>query len=77
VVAEALRNGEISENDLAERLTNDERVPLDFIEISSVLNNPQRFAASAPEQVEIFAEEVGKWTKRFPESKNIVPEALL
>jgi len=77
VVAEALRNGEISENDLAQRLADDERVPLDFNEISAVLNNPRRFAASAPEQVEIFAEEVGKWTERFPEAKNLVPEALL
>jgi adenylosuccinate lyase len=77
LVAEALRNGEISENDLAQRLADDDRVPLNFSEISDVLNNPRRFAASAPEQVEIFAEEVGKWTKRFPEAKNLVPEALL
>ena len=75
-VAEALRNGEVSENDLAQRLADDDRVPLDFSEIADVLNNPQRFAASAPEQVEIFAEEVLKWTKRFPEAKNLVPEAL-
>jgi adenylosuccinate lyase len=77
LVAEALRNGEISENDLGQRLADDDRVPLDFSEISDVLNNPRRFGASAPEQVEIFAEEVGKWTKRFPEAKNLVPEALL
>ena len=77
VVAEALRNGEQSENDLAQRLADDERVPLDLQEIMAVLNDPQRFAASAPEQAEKFAEEVGKWTKRFPEAKELVPEALL
>jgi len=50
---------------------------LDLQEIMAVLNDPQRFAASAPEQAEKFAEEVGKWTKRFPEAKELVPEALL
>ena len=77
LVAEALRNGEIIENNLAQRLANDDRVPLDFSEISEVLANPQRFVALAPEQVEIFAEEVRNWTKRFPEAKMVIPELLI
>ena len=77
VVAEALRNDEIIENDLARRLADDDRVPLDFTEVLSILNNPHRFVASAPEQVEVFVKEVGKWTKRFPEAKTVVPEPLL
>jgi len=76
-VAESLRTGEKSENDLAQRLADDERIPLDLQEILAVLNDPKRFAASAPEQAEKFAEEVGKWTKRFPEAKELVPETLL
>ncbi|MED6340597.1 MAG: adenylosuccinate lyase, partial [SAR324 cluster bacterium] len=76
-VTKAIRNGDISENDLAQRLADDELVPLDFNEISAILNNPRHFAALAPEQVEIFAKEVKKWTKRFPEAKNLTSEALL
>ena len=74
---EAMRNGDVCENDFAQRLANDELVPLDFKEISAVLNNPQHFAALATEQVEIFAKEVRKWTKRFPEAKNVTSETLL
>ena len=74
---EAMRNGDVCENDFAQRLANDELVPLDFKEISAVLNNPQHFAALATEQVEIFAKEVRKWTKRFPEAKNVTSEKLL
>ena len=76
-VTEAMRNGDMCENDFAQRLANDELFPLDFKEISAVLNNPQHFTALATEQVEIFAKEVRKWTKRFPEAKNITSETLL
>ena len=77
VVAEKLQKDELSQNDLAQRLAEDERVPLDLQEIEAVLNDPERFAASAPEQAETFAEKVEKWTGRFPESKIIVPEELI
>jgi len=76
-VADALRNGDLGENDLSQRLADDERVPLDLQEIEAVLNDPERFAASAPEQAEAFANQVRKWTERFPEAKKLVPQALL
>jgi len=76
-VADALRNGDLGENDLSQRLADDERVPLDLQEIEAVLNDPERFAASAPEQAEAFANQVRKWTERFPEAKKLVPQVLL
>ncbi|HBD29638.1 MAG TPA: adenylosuccinate lyase, partial [Deltaproteobacteria bacterium] len=76
-VADALRNGDLGENDLSQRLADDERVPLDLQEIEVVLNDPERFAASAPEQAEAFANQVRKWTERFPEAKKLVPQVLL
>ena len=76
-VADALRNGDLGENDLSQRLADDERVPLDLQEIEAVLNDPERFAASAPEQAEAFANQVRKWTELFPEAKKLVPQALL
>ena len=76
-VADALNNGDLGENDLSQRLADDERVPLDLQEIEAVLNDPDRFAASAPEQAEAFASQVRKWTERFPEAKKLVPQVLL
>ena len=76
-VADALRNGDLGENDLSQRLADDKRVPLDLQEIEAVLNDPENFAAFAVEQAENFAAQVGKWTERFPEAKKLVPQALL
>ena len=76
-VADALRSGDLGENDLSQRLADDERVPLDLQEIKTVLNDPERFAAFAPEQAEAFANQVRKWTERFPEAKKLVPQVLL
>jgi adenylosuccinate lyase len=76
-VSENLRKSGHSENDFAQRLAEDERIPLELNEIEAVLNDHERFAASAPEQAETFAKSVEKWTNRFPEAKNIVPEELL
>lgn len=76
-VADALRNGNLGENDLSQRLADDERVPLDLQEIEAVLNDPENFAGFALEQAENFATQVGKWTERFPEAKKLVPQVLL
>jgi len=76
-VADALRNGDLGENDLSQRLADDERVPLDLQEIEEVLNDPGNFAGFALEQAENFAAQVGKWTERFPEAKKLVPRVLL
>ena len=76
-ILEGLRKGEIYENDLAKRLSEDELFPLDYEEISSVLENSKSFVASAPEQVKKFAKEVNKWVERFPKAKSLEPKTLL
>jgi len=76
-VTEDLNKGEIAVNDLAQRIANDTRIPLDIDEISAVLNNPKHFSASAQRQTVKFAKEVDKWTKRFPEAKEISPEIII
>ncbi|MBC8259827.1 MAG: adenylosuccinate lyase [SAR324 cluster bacterium] len=76
-VTEKLQQAKLSQNDLAQRLADDQRIPLDLQEIEAVLNDPERFAAAAPEQVEKFAEQVNKFLERFPEAQKIVPEELL
>ena len=76
-VAENLRKGKSSLNEFAKLLAEDQRIPLSLKEINAVLDDPENFAASAPEQVEKFAISVEEWTTRFPEDKHIVPEELL
>ena len=67
----------LNENNLTQRLADDERVPLDFEEIEGVLNDPESFVAFAIEQAEDFAAQVRKWTERFPEAKELLPQELL
>ena len=76
-IVEDLRKGDLRENDLTQRLADDKRIPLDLQEIKEVLNDTESFAAFALEQTENFAAQVRKWTKRFPEAMQIVPNALL
>ena len=76
-VAENLQKGKRHINEFALRIAEDQRIPLSLKEINSVLNDPENFNASAPEQAEKFANSVEKWTIRFPEAKDILPEELL
>jgi len=76
-VAKNLRQGKSSLNEFAQCLAEDHRIPLSLKEIDAVLNDPANFKASAPEQSENFANSVEKWTTRFPEAKEILPEELL
>ena len=76
-VAENLRQGKSSLKEFAKLLAEDQRIPLSLKEINSVLNDPENFNASAPEQAEKFANSVEKWTFKFPEAKDILPEELL
>jgi len=76
-VAENLRQGKSSLNEFAKLLAEDQRIPLSLKEINAVLNDPENFNALAPEQAEKFANSVEKWTNRFPEAKDILPEELL
>ena len=76
-VAENLRKGKSSLNEFAKLLAEDQRIPLSLKEINAVLNDPEKFTASAPEQAEKFAISVDNWTTRFPEAKDILPENLL
>ena len=72
-----LRQGELTENDLPKRIADDERIPLNLNEVEEILNNPQNFYASAPNQSEKFYSEVEKWTILYPESKKIESEKII
>jgi len=76
-VADDLRKGKITKNNLAQKIAQDERIPLNLKQILSLLENKTHLKASAPKQVETFISEVAKWTQRFPEAKEISPKLLI
>jgi len=76
-VAQALRNGQITQNDLPQRLANDPRIPLSLEEIQSILNNPENFIASATQQVDAFVQEVEQLVRQYPEGADYQPQPLI
>jgi adenylosuccinate lyase len=76
-VARGLREGRLSENDLAERLDADPRFPLRRGEIQAVLADPLRFLGDAPAQVERFLRRVAEVRAAHPEAAAYRPEPIL
>ena len=75
--AQELRDGVRADNNLPERLASDERLPLALEDIREVLDDPERFVGSAPQQVDVFVKEVEKWQERFPDAQAVQPEPIL
>ena len=76
-VSENLHRGKGNVNEFTLRISEDQRIPISMKEIDAVLNDPANFYASALKQVDKFSLSVGKWTKRFPVAKEVIPEELL
>lgn len=76
-VTEELQKSNIKENNFAQRIAEDKRIPLDLKEIKIFLENQNNFSASAPNKTEKFSLEVKKWTNRFPEAKKLTAESII
>ena len=78
-VASALSMRELGkvENDLAERLGSDERLPLTTSEICTILEKSEDFVGLAREQADAFALSVGKVAARYPAATAVEKERLL
>lgn len=72
-----IRMGRGQEADLVGLLAKDERIPLDLKALQGILSQSKRFIGAAPQQVDQFKREVGKWAKKFPEGAKIKPGRLL
>ena len=72
-----LRNGEISENDLIQRLSSDERLSLDADQLSSILAQGRSNVGAAHAQIEQFVARTGKYETAFPEAANYQPGTIL
>lgn len=72
-----LRAREISQNDLLQRLANDERLPLSLEQLQQLLDEGRENAGTARSQVDAFTKTVAKWKERFPAGANYEPGSIL
>ncbi|HEX9842614.1 MAG TPA: adenylosuccinate lyase [bacterium] len=77
VVARALREGSLAENDLAARLGLDPAFPLDRRQVEDVLGDPQRFLGDAPGQTDAWLARLEPLRKRFPAAQDYRPEPVM
>jgi adenylosuccinate lyase len=76
-VALALREKGQADNDLLDRLADDDRLPLDRAQLDEILGRPLDFTGTAASQVASFVESVGRWRERFPEAASYRPGSML
>ncbi|MGK5095452.1 adenylosuccinate lyase [Deltaproteobacteria bacterium TL4] len=76
-VANAMRNGEQSYNDLPQRLASDTRIPLSLGDIRTILNDPENFIASSSRQVDTFIQQVQLLVVKYPEAASCHPGPLI
>ncbi|HJQ44935.1 MAG TPA: adenylosuccinate lyase [Amycolatopsis sp.] len=76
-VALAMRERGLAENDLADRLAADQRLPLTREDLDRLLADRLSFTGVAPAQVASIAKRVEALLTRFPESTNYVPTPIL
>lgn len=73
----ALRGGEISHNDLVERLAGDARIGLSREALEQLLAEKERFVGTAREQVDAFAAAARAVGERHPEAAHLEPGKIL
>jgi adenylosuccinate lyase len=76
-VALDMRERGRADNDLLDRLAQDERLPLRREELAAILADPLTFVGRAPDQVAAFVAEVGALTDRHPDAARYRPAAIL
>jgi adenylosuccinate lyase len=72
----SLRQG-AANNDLIERLAEDERLPFDQAELAKLMQNPIDFVGMAPAQVQRFVRRVEEIGARYPEALAYAPGDIL
>jgi adenylosuccinate lyase len=72
-----LRNGVIEENDLLQRLADDERLDLSIDELQKIISKADKLIGNAKEQIKIFSAEVAKHKEKFPEAESYTPGKIL
>ena len=72
-----LRNGKISENDLIERLSQDDRLSLNADQLESILADGRSNVGAAAAQIDQFVARVDQYAKAFPAAASYQPGVIL
>ena len=72
-----LRSGVIRENNLLDRLAQDDRIPLSSEQLNALMDEGQENTGTARSQVDFFNTEVEKLESSHPEAANYTPGAIL
>jgi len=72
-----LRGGQLSTNNLLERLAEDDRLPLDLNQLESLLAANRNNTGSSDSQVEHFISEITSLVEAYPEAAEYTPGAIL
>ena len=72
-----LRNGTVSNNDLLERLANDDRLGLSIDELNDIIARGEELVGNAKIQVENFTDQVNSWLEKYPDAKDYNPGSIL
>jgi len=73
----AMRRGESAGNDLANRLAEDDRLPLDLGQLEAIIGQGEKLAGRALQQVDQFAAEVDAVMAKYPDAVGYEPGAIL
>lgn len=73
----AMRESGADDNDLIERLSGDERIPMDFSQLQDAIGHPSQFIGNAPAQIRNVIEKIATLTNRYPEAAAYRPGAIL
>ena len=76
-VAAELRQGQVRDNDLIQRLGADADLPLSTAELTRLLGSPLELVGAAPQQVRGFVTQVDAIVARHPEAATYTPGRLL
>ncbi len=72
-----LRNRTITENDLLDRIAQDERIPLDASRLKALLSQGRQDAGLAQEQIATFADHAARLAQSHPEAARYRPNSIL
>lgn len=73
----AMRESGTDDNDLIERLSADERIPMDAEKLREAIGHPSQFIGNAPVQIQNVLEKIKCLTERLPEAAGYRPGAIL
>lgn len=72
-----LRHGKVLDNDLLERLADDDRLGLSIDELKAIVARGEELVGSAKAQVEVFKNQVSSWSDKFSSAKDYYPGSIL